>query len=51
MGVYEDEEVGEEGGEGEDRGEERPGRGVSVEDYGKEGYRGLYADRVVNVVF
>ncbi len=38
MGVYEDEEVGDEGGEGEGWGEEGPGGGVGVEDYGEEGY-------------
>ena len=38
MGVYEDEEVGDEGGEGEGWGEEGPRGGVGVEDYGEEGY-------------
>ena len=41
MGVDEDEEVGEEGGEGEGGGEEGPGGGVGVEDYGEEGDGGF----------
>ncbi len=42
MGVYEDEEVGDCGGEGESWGEEGPGVGVCVEDYGEEGGRGFW---------
>lgn len=48
MGVYEDEEVGKEGGEGEGWGEEGPGGGVRVEDYGEEGYWGFCIDVCVS---
>lgn len=41
VGIYEDEEVGEEGGEGEGGREEGPGGGVCVEDYGEEGDGGF----------
>lgn len=34
VGVYEDEEVGDGGGEGQGWGEEGPGVGIRVEDYG-----------------
>ena len=41
VGVDEDEEVGEEGGEGKGGGEEGPGVGVRVEYYGEEGDGGF----------
>jgi hypothetical protein len=42
VGVDEDEEVGDGGGEGEDIGDEGPGLGVCVEDYDEEGRGGFW---------
>lgn len=41
VGVDEDQEVGDGGGEWEGGGEEGPGVGVRVEDDGQQGWRGL----------
>lgn len=50
MGVDEDEEVSEEGGEGEGGGEEGPGGGVRVEDYGEKEDGGFCMDACVLVI-
>lgn len=47
VGVDEDQEVGDGGGEWEGGGEEGPGVGVRVEDNGQQGWRGLVGGLVV----